>query len=881
MKKTLTMIKKFFINLWNLIQKVDSVLVKHKVYQIVFAAMMAVLLIGFADSFTSDTIYRNYKTNSIREVQLKNGNTYTFAFEAQEETLNCFRVFTNQKASKLETTDKCHIFITDDEGTKIYEDDVNLYNYGRDYIEFDCNNLKLTSDDRYYVTFSFEDISDSSYLIIRTHQAQTFDEALAYSNSSDASDNSDDSELITADNVDATVSDVLSFDVAFGFSTIVNVAYYYSSVNIAYVFIYILLFAGIATVLFFPKIFKATPTRVIYRYLVIPILIYLMAEVLNIENTRHINFLFPMTPKHIFCLVVSLAILGVLSFFIYMLTGFSQIGSFVVLLACAIVAFVNHTKLVMRGDTFMPWDIFSAGIAAKTGSTFYFRTTFQLIAGILICLMVLIVIRLTSGHYLKFSKERFALIASSGLIIALIMFSCVLNRGLLDRLGIYYAVYPPMQSYNENGTYLAFLMHLNNIEADGKDANSPEATDDLIYEYAIEARRERLYENTADSDIQPNVICIMSEAYSDINTIREITTSEPVAPFMDSLKESSIYGNIAVSILGGGTCNTEFEFLTGYSMASLLPGSSVYTFYVNDTVESALPYLYAQEGYRTVALHPFDEEWWDRSEKYPLLGFQEFYSQDDFDPSTTSYVRRYISDLSTFHMITDIYDSSEDPLFLFCVTMQNHADFSARYDNMAYNITIEGLLNEDGEHFTYAENYLSLIRESDDALQYLINYLSESDEPTIVVFFGDHRPTLDENFYDTLLDCDFGTITLDESLSLYQTPYFVWANYDLSEMNTSLDLSYGDHGITCPEFLGQTILDISGIESPDERSCLRVLQQHILAISSLAVYDQSGVAYTDFATLPDDIRTMVDDYAFAQYGQIFYTEEDDSVATIE
>ena len=366
--------------------------------------------------------------------------------------------------------------------------------------------------------------------------------------------------------------------------------------------------------------------------------------------------------------------------------------------------------------------------------------------------------------------------------------------------------------------------------------------------------------------VKPNVICIMSEAYCDLNDIRELETSEPATPYFDSLTDETRDGPLAVSIFGGGTCNTEFEFLTGYSMSSLLPGSSVYTFYINHQTE-ALPQLYKDAGYKTVALHSFDGDWWDRREKYPYLGFDEFYTRDDF-PEDAQYVRRYISDLETFKKIKNIYDESEEPLFLFCVTMQNHADFSARYDNMTYDIKINNVLKEDGSHFEYAENYLSLLRESDDALKYLIEELKQSDEPTIVVFFGDHLPTLDAGFYDAMLNEDLGEVNIDESVDLYNTRYFVWANYDLGD-------SIGEDGIISPNFLGQDLLDMSGIKSPASRSCLRVLNTKIAAIRSIAVYDLDGVPHTDYSTLSRDEIDIIEDYSFIQYGLIYYEDDED------
>jgi phosphoglycerol transferase MdoB-like AlkP superfamily enzyme len=451
--------------------------------------------------------------------------------------------------------------------------------------------------------------------------------------------------------------------------------------------------------------------------------------------------------------------------------------------------------------------------------------------------------------------------------VLLVLMSTVFNTSLLDKLHVYYEVNPPIQSYNENGTYMAFLMHLNNLGAKSGNNSSPENYEDLIYRYTGIASSMDLDSRVNSGNVKPNVICIMSEAYADLSRIREFETSEPVMPYFDQLMDESMYGDLAVSIFGGGTCNTEFEFLTGYSMAYLLPGSSVYTLYVNNSID-ALPSIYADNGYRTVALHSFDGSWWDREQKYPMLGFDEFYTRDDFDPSA-QIVRRYISDMSTFEKITEIYDESEEPLFLFCVTMQNHADFADHYDNMAYDIHLTDIAKADGSSFNYAENYLSLLRESDDALEYLIEYLRDSDEPTIVCFFGDHCPTLDPEFYDLLLQTDLGGITLEQSVPIYETPYFIWANYDIGAGGTSIATTHGNFGLTSPNFLGQTVLDLSGMESPDSRSCLRVLQQEIGAISSLGVFDHDGVLHTDRTYFDEDTQAILEDYATVQYGLIY------------
>ena len=898
------------------IRLADGTMMKFGIYRFIALFCIIIMFFGLMGCYTSNKVYKNYSPNDGRDMQLTPGSDYTLSFEAQRSTLGSFRLMINLDRCNLSSSDKANVSISNSDGEELYNTDIFLYNADRNYISIDCKGLPLKTGQRYSIRLSLNQCSDDALLVLKTHQVSSFGEAQAYSQmveqeaeassaaltsgevstvtsatnatddaSTDYSEKALPSETTTSSNEDSDSADItenvddvtieneVSVDVAEGFSKVANIAYYYNVTNWFYFAIHGLVFALAIIFIFISKINSSRRFCEIYRFVSLPVFIYLVGEILNVENRRSINFLFPFTLKHIFCIIAIFVIIDVVYFLFYMLTGFGDIAITLTAVLFATVAFVNHTKIVMRGDTFVPWDLLSAGIAVKTGSTYYFHVTKQFVIGIMLCLAILCLIRLTHTTYYKFSHTRLALCALSLSFTLLCCEGLIFNTKLLNKLHVYYEVYPPMQSYNENGTYLALLLHLNNINASGSENNSPEATDEIIYRYQAQAQEMNLDANVAHNSEKPNVICIMSEAYSDLDDIRDFTTNEPATPFFDSVLNNSQHGKLAVSIFGGGTCNTEFEFLTGYSMSSLLPGSSVYTFYVNNNIE-ALPQLFSENGYRTVALHSFYGDWWDRSTAYPLLGFDEFYTRDDFDPATTQYVRRYISDMSTFQKITSIYDQSEDPLFLFCVTMQNHADFSEHYDNMQYNITINDMLNSEGEHFTYAENYLSLLRQSDDALNYLISYLSQSTEPTMVVYFGDHCPTLDSDFYDTLLDADLGSISLEDSLPIYQTPYFIWTNYNPEELGTcSLDLTDGDKGVISPNFLGQTVLDMAGIDSPATRSCLRVLQTEISAISSVAVYDLDGNPHTDYTGLSSDIVATIDDYAFIQYGLIYYDSD--------
>ena len=198
-------------------------------------------------------------------------------------------------------------------------------------------------------------------------------------------------------------------------------------------------------------------------------------------------------------------------------------------------------------------------------------------------------------------------------------------------------------------------------------------------------------------------------------------------PYLHSLQngaENTVTGYLNVSVCGGNTANTEFEFLTGNSMAFLPQGSIPYQQYITKELP-ALPAYLASLGYETVATHPYYADGWDRDKVYPLLGFSESIFKDQYWGA--GYVRKYVSDNSCVDKIIELYEKKEEgtPLFVFNVTMQNHGGYSDTYDNFTPDITVEGVES------TPLSQYLSLVRLSDQALEKLISYTGDREIITI------------------------------------------------------------------------------------------------------------------------------------------------------
>ncbi len=840
-KKSTNLLKKACKKVKDAIIVADQFCMKYRIYLIFIVAVLIASFFVFNSHF--------YKKKQIRNNSVNNGNYFSrrmdvskpiqFTFEAQYDRLSKIRIDVNRITSKVSSTDKgtVSIYAKDNLSEPIFTKNVYLYSPTHDTIDVDCGNLSLSKGEMYYMEFKIQSFDSNSVLWLKMHSVNSFDQI-------------------------GTDDDDVQGDIPVGYSFVPNVTYNYASLSYSSIIIHAILVLSCAVMLFFKQFSKNEKFKEFARVLYIPLVLYLMMEILNVARGDGMQFLLPLTWKHFFVLAIAFVVMQILYLFFYGATGRGWISILIITILMMAIGITNNCKIVMRGDSFVPWDIYAAGMAASIGSKYYFRITINFVFGILYSIATFMLIRVTNTKPRVKKQYRLSMMSSAVALGVAFSFGVIFNKTLLKKMNVSYALYPPLEPYNNNGTLTAFVLNLNNLQAKKGSVASETEPYDVQQKYVDmvdDIKEDTRWKNTVE---KPNVICIMSESYGDLRNIRDIETSEPVMPFYDSLLDDTIHGKLCVSVFAGGTCNTEFEFLTGESVSGLLAGSSVYTFYVDDEVSWAMPNVYKANGYETVAIHSFDEEWWDRDEAYPLLGFDRFISEDDFvDPHI---VRRYISDQSTFERIVQEYENKPEgqPIFEFCVTMQNHADYSQQYDNMAYDIKLENM----EEEFPYTEQYLSLLRESDDALKYLIEYFENVDEPTMIVFFGDHYPTLDNDFYDTILGTELETITSQESLPLYQTPYFVWANFNIR---------VGSGGLKSPNFLGQNILDLSGVECPDERACLRVLNSKIGAINALAVYDRYGTAWLDEQDIPKDIQSLIDDYMYLQY-DLIYEHEDDS-----
>lgn len=549
---------------------------------------------------------------------------------------------------------------------------------------------------------------------------------------------------------------------------------------------------------------------------------------------------------------------------------------------------VNHFVQLFRGSPFQISDILSLGTAADVAGAYTIAADYDLLfAGSITFLAVSLAV-LADFHQKRRSWK--SAIASVTLLTYVVVFtSCFYQDKFWNQYHLVIDYWNPLMSYNNNGTMLSLAMgaktmapekpetysatqvkaHVQQVLEEGNASISDlgmgvkllntSGSSVRYFTPKVQSSQLTAGDNTTEKTIsiptkKPNIIAIMNESYADLSVLGDFSTTVPVMEFYHSLNKNTIKGNLSVSTLGGGTCNTEFEFLTGLSMAFLPSGVMAYSKYINGDMESMASIL-NEQGYTSIAFHPGKATSWDRHKIYPRFGFESFYTAEDMEEPV--YMRdAYISDSSDYAYIMQLFEEkeTEEPLFLFNVTIQNHGGY------MLDTVGIPKWVAMHGEYrkYTQAEEYLSLIRASDKALEELITYFQQIDEPTMVIFFGDHQPTVESAFIEDLMGKSLSSLRMEEVQKRYTVPFFIWANYDIEEAyyeNISVN------------YLSTLAMEVAGIELPVYNQYLSKLYQTLPVVNALGYADQDGTYH--YFSEENEYTAYVDGYELVQYDYLF------------
>ena len=537
----------------------------------------------------------------------------------------------------------------------------------------------------------------------------------------------------------------------------------------------------------------------------------------------------------------------------------------VLLLVLFITANLNHTLILgailnpiwilihyfvynLRGSIFVPGDLRAAGTAATVADQYNFHINSDIWG---MCLFSLVVILLAlNGKTIKILQHRlrYSLLGS-----VILMFFVIgwYRSDFITNMGLPYAVFKQDDWYDQVGYTLGFIEIMKKSEVAEPEGYSEETILALSADYAPDS------ENI--SDISPNIIVIMNEAFADIGDLGTLNTNADYMPYYHSLTtdRSTAVGRTLVSVIGGRTCQSEYEFLTGNS-CEYFSTSTPYVTELNGNIYSLVSTL-KDQGYYTIATHPNVGTNWRRNVVYDYMQFDEKYFIEDY--SDPELVREYVSDRDIYKNILRWLDSKEEtsPKFVFAVTMQNHGGYDGTSIRNGESLPI---LRNSSESPDGIDQYLSLIYESDQALEDLISQVDKLETPTIVVMFGDHFPMMTDEQLASIKDSSITYDSeLEESQSTYATPYIIHANYDvdLSQIPEYMSLNY----------LSSYLLEACGMEMPAYNEFLLDMAEEIPALNAFGFLTADGNWYQYTENYDDIYRTKIKEYNMLQYNNTY------------
>jgi phosphoglycerol transferase MdoB-like AlkP superfamily enzyme len=510
-------------------------------------------------------------------------------------------------------------------------------------------------------------------------------------------------------------------------------------------------------------------------------------------------------------LVTYVLIFGVFSIFLlisvraYMVMG--------IILNIPLVGFAagSAIKQAFRGEPLLPADFLLTSEAGEVTS--YVPTIVWILAPIAIILIIA-----ASVYAWKNMKDKKINVVIR-IALSIIGFSAVfalVNPEKYDvqgKLGLSFVSYDQRASYESAGLYLAFIDNIQYLHVPEPAGYSKEAMQQLVTQEAVQEVVKKA-PDTPDGK-QPNVIVVMSEAFSDPTQLPGVTYSEDPLPNFHALQKEHVSGKMNVSVFGGGTANSEFEVITGMSAKYVPNGVMPYIHYVNRPLPS-IAWQFRQAGYDATAMTPWHSWFYKIKDVYKHLGFNRLDSIEFYpEPETAG---GYVKDQELVPKITQQVKNQEKPAFIYAVTMEGHGPYPD--DKKIGNITAEGPLTDKSKNIV--EYFANTMHSVDQSIKQLTDELNAIGEPTIVVYFGDHRPSLGagEKVYD---EVGMGEKPGDYASykEMYSTPMLIWDNYSGQKGELSLTTS----------FLGQYLLDRAGVEGNTMSNFLR--EQYVNGVNFL------------------------------------------------
>lgn len=531
--------------------------------------------------------------------------------------------------------------------------------------------------------------------------------------------------------------------------------------------------------------------------------------------------------------------------FVFFIAGRTSISMAICVAAIAIIGVGNYFVVMFRSNPIVPLDIYSFETAMSVADNYVFSVDWALAEHIAMFILMLIVGVRTN---IRLNKKILRPILTVAMCIPAYFYISYLWQDNLERnTGLNDTLFNAKYMHSKDGFFVSFILDIHFLQIE-----EPKNYSD---EYALSLLNEQEVEKVETPEELPDIIAIMDETFSDPAVLGEFETNKDYMPFVHSILRGEVANTISgytdVSVFGGNTANSEFEFLTGNSMAFFPNGSVPYLQYIRDGISTIVPQL-EEYGYTTYGTHPYRAKGWNREFIYDLMGFDYRYFQGSFP--FEDKLRNYVSDEADFKSILEWRNNTEGPFFMFNVTMQNHSNYGGDFDNFDPQIVAKFKNTYSNK---YLNKYLSLMYETDQDVASLLSELSQSDRKTIVVFWGDHQPNdyVVRPIYKEY-GLDFDNQTYEQQQQRQKTPFFIWANYDIQEQtNVEISLNY----------LNILLFETAGLQLDEYQTFRKNLWQGQIPMMNAVGYRNDNGDLVEYDDAPEEIQNLLNEYQNIQY----------------
>ena len=590
---------------------------------------------------------------------------------------------------------------------------------------------------------------------------------------------------------------------------------------------------------------------------------------LEFSSNHDLTWMYPL------CLLLEWALIAFAMLGLFFLFQRRCGGAVVLAVALYVLGLAEYFVILFKSMPISPGDLTALSTAAAVAGTgFTYTITSFCMLSLAFTVIAIQICTLAAQVAPKRQKGSWRGLVLNLLIAIVCLGGIAAHTTLLDYYHtLYIQVYSwrPLESYYRQGFLPSFISGAQTIKPSKPEDYTVSGAKKLISEYAKEyddnnqtggSSATRLEATKQFDEEKPTVIAVMNETFSDLSIYQNMHADYQGPTYFKSIDDCLSRGRLYVSAYGGGTANTEFEFLTGNSMAYL--GSGVYPYTTYDLTDTEnLAAQFKSLGYYTTAMHPNHGTNWNRENVYKDFGFDQFLTINDFQNAET--LRGMVTDKATYDKILELLDTNSNPQFIFDVTMQNHSG----YDTGLIPYDKQMSLNIDGEFNSNVNEYVSLIQQSDEALKYFLNKLSKLNRKVVVVFWGDHQPFFPDTYNDRWFTNEDDATHQER---LWQTSYIIWANYDVagnSQTSHEEDLS--------SNYLSSELMKLIGAPLTDYQKAHLTLRQSLPALNSVGYEDsqdrwllsssKSDETYND--TIAAACEKARSDYHAMQYYMMF------------